>query len=166
MKANRYWIAVIILLIAVIVTGGIIIQAKHQPNRGIEISIAPEPEIAGEVYLGGAVKNPGFYPFREGDSITGLVRDAGGLSDNADLSQVKVSIADNGEPPPQKVDINRAEAWLLQALPGIGEGRARAIITYRQENGRFASTAELLRVPGIGDAVYDGIKHLVTVADE
>jgi competence protein ComEA len=67
--------------------------------------------------------------------------------------------------PPQKVNINRAEAWLLGALPGIGEVRAQAIIDYRQQNGPFRSTNELLKVAGIGTATYERIKDLITVAD-
>jgi len=69
------------------------------------------------------------------------------------------------EQQPQKIDINRAEVWLLKALPGIGEAKAQAIIDYRQQNGAFRSTNELTRVAGIGTATYERIKHLITVAD-
>jgi competence protein ComEA len=65
----------------------------------------------------------------------------------------------------QKVDINRAEAWLLQALPGIGEVRARAIVDYRQQNGSFRNINELLEVEGIGMDTYEKIKPLITVAE-
>lgn len=69
------------------------------------------------------------------------------------------------EESPQKVDLNRAEAWLLQALPGIGESRAQAIIKYRQEKGPFRQTSDLMKVEGIGPATYEPIKHLITVAE-
>jgi competence protein ComEA len=39
---------------------------------------------------------------------------------------------------PQQVDINRADSWLLAALPGIGEAKAQAIINYRALHGPFA----------------------------
>ncbi len=67
---------------------------------------------------------------------------------------------------PQKIDINRAEAWLLQALPGIGETRAQAIIDYRRQNGPFQSINELTKVSGIGAATLDSIKDLITVTDQ
>jgi comEA protein len=66
---------------------------------------------------------------------------------------------------PQKIDINRAEAWLLEALPGIGPSKAQAIIDYRQQNGGFRSIIEITEVEGIGPSIYKQIKDLITVAD-
>jgi competence ComEA-like helix-hairpin-helix protein len=66
---------------------------------------------------------------------------------------------------PQKIDINRAEAWLLEALPGIGPVKAQAIIDYRQQNGGFSDISEILHVPGIGKTIYEKIKDLITVGD-
>lgn len=66
---------------------------------------------------------------------------------------------------PQKIDINRAEAWLLEALPGIGPSKAQAIIDYRQQNGGFGHITEITEVEGIGLAIYEQIKDLITVAD-
>jgi len=66
---------------------------------------------------------------------------------------------------PQKIDINRAEAWLLEALPGIGPSKAQAIIDYRQQNGGFGHIAEITEVEGIGLAIYEQIKDLITIAD-
>jgi competence protein ComEA len=64
---------------------------------------------------------------------------------------------------PQKISINRADAWLLEALPGIGPALAQGIIDYREANGPFAMTGELKLVPGIGDATFDDIEDLITV---
>jgi comEA protein len=66
---------------------------------------------------------------------------------------------------PQKIDINRAEAWLLEALPGIGPSKAQAIINYRQQNGGFKHITEITEVEGIGPSIYEQIKELITVAD-
>jgi competence protein ComEA len=66
---------------------------------------------------------------------------------------------------PQKIDINRAEAWLLEALPGIGPSKAQAIIDYRQQNGGFAHITEITKVDGIGPTIYEDIKGLITVGD-
>ncbi|GAH27253.1 unnamed protein product, partial [marine sediment metagenome] len=100
-------------------------------------------------YIGGAVNNPGFYPLKAGDSIDDVIRAAGGTSVKTDASRLKLYIPEVGkEEPPQKVNLNRAEAWLLQALPGIGETRAQAIINYRQQNGQFDNINELTKVEG------------------
>jgi competence protein ComEA len=66
---------------------------------------------------------------------------------------------------PQKIDINRAEAWLLEALPGIGPSKAQAIIAYRQQNGGFGHIIEITEVEGIGPTIYEDIKDLITVVD-
>ncbi|WP_085710794.1 MULTISPECIES: helix-hairpin-helix domain-containing protein [unclassified Pseudomonas] len=56
----------------------------------------------------------------------------------------------------QKVDLNEADAATLQKeLSGIGESKAKAIVTYRETNGPFASVDELLEVKGIGKAILD-----------
>ena len=63
----------------------------------------------------------------------------------------------------QLISINRAEAWLLEALPGVGPKLAQDIIAYREANGPFLATEELLLVPGISQATYDKFVNLITV---
>ncbi|MBA7707504.1 hypothetical protein ES703_116378 [subsurface metagenome] len=165
-KFNQYWTLIIILLVVIIAIGGLVAWSRYSRSQPIEISISPIQELQGEIYIGGAAANPGFYPLKAGDSIESLIQAAGGTTGSADFSRLKLyipQIAD--EEPPQKVDINRAEAWLLQALPGIGEVRAQAIIDYRQQNERFHNIQELTKVEGIGATTYEKIKHLITVAD-
>jgi len=48
------------------------------------------------------------------------------------------------------VDVNRAAADELRALPGIGAGLARRIVADREARGPFRSLDELGRVKGIG----------------
>jgi len=165
-KLNRLWTLITILLIAVIVTGGIVAWSRYSPPQPVEISLPSSPEFQGEIYLGGAVSNPGFYPLKSEDSIEALIQAAGGTTDDADLSRLEIYIPTTGEEQqPQKIDINRAEAWLLEALPGIGKSKAQAIIDCRQQNGGFSNITEITNVEGIGPAIYEEIKDLITVAD-
>jgi comEA protein len=75
-------------------------------------------------------------------------------------TQPKIEINDNTN---QKIDINRADTWLLQALPNIGEVRAQAIVDYRQQNGPFQTIEDLTRVPGISQSTFDKIKPFITI---
>lgn len=50
------------------------------------------------------------------------------------------------------ININTASAIELAQLDGIGETKALAIVADRQANGPFASTEDLTRVRGIGEA--------------
>ena len=165
-KLNRYWTVAVILLVAIIIIGGIVVWVRYRPSPPIEISIPQAQQLQGRIHIGGNVTNPGFYLFTGGDSIEALIQAAGGTTGSANLSELKLYIPGMGEgQEPQKVDINRAEEWLLEALPGIGETLAQRIIDYRQQNGPFVNTGELLKVAGIGAAKYEQIKDLITVAD-
>ena len=62
-----------------------------------------------------------------------------------------------------KVDLNSADVELLKTLPGIGDVRARAIVSYREANGDFASVDDLLNVNGIGASTVNNIRELVIV---
>ena len=48
-------------------------------------------------------------------------------------------------------------------LPGIGEAKAEAILTYRQAEGRFESPEELMNVPGIKAGIYAKIKDRIAI---
>jgi len=165
-KQINGWTLAIILSVVIIAFGSVVIWSKYGRSQPLEITIVPPQELQGDIYIDGAVNNPGFYPLRTGDSLEDVIQAAGGVSEGADLTQLKLYISEgNEEKLAQKININRAEAWLLQALPGIGETRAQAIIGYRQQNGQFLNINELLKVEGIGTSTYDKIKHLITVAD-
>ncbi|MFC1977643.1 helix-hairpin-helix domain-containing protein [Chloroflexota bacterium] len=165
-KLNRYWALITILLVAIIVIGGIAAWLRYSPNQPVEISIPPAQELQGRIYIGGNVTNPGSYPFTSRDSLEALIQAAGGTTSGANLSGLELYIPGVGEEQePQKVDINRAEVWLLEALPGIGETLAQRIVDYRQQNGPFHNTNELTKVAGVGTTKYEQIKDLITVAD-
>ena len=164
-KFSQYWTLITILLVAIIAISSIVLWSRYSRSQSIEISIFPSQELQGEIYIGGAVSNPGVYSLKAGDTVEALIQAAGGTT-SADLDWLKLYIPQAGEgEQPQNIDLNRAEAWLLEALPGIGESRAQAIVDYREQNGLFSNIKELTEVEGIGIATYEQIKHLITVAD-
>lgn len=55
------------------------------------------------------------------------------------------------------VNINAADASALTSLPGIGAGKAAAIVQYRADHGKFTTCAELDNVSGIGAATLAGL---------
>ena len=48
-------------------------------------------------------------------------------------------------------------------LTGIGESRAADIIRYREENGRFQSVEDIMKVPGIKEGAFEKIKDNISV---
>lgn len=165
-KSNQFWMVLIILLVAIIIAGGIFIGTQYRQPVEIAISSPPAPAPPDYTYIGGAVENPGFYPVSAGDSLETLIEAAGGTSDGADLARLRLYVPTAAEvKQPQKVNINKAEAWLLDALPGIGPARAQDIIDYRQANGQFQYINDITKIDGIGPAIFDNLKDLITVAD-
>lgn len=61
------------------------------------------------------------------------------------------------------ININNATVDQLEQLDGVGEKTAEKIIAYREEHGGFASTEEIMEVPGIGPAKFEGIKDDISV---
>ncbi len=64
------------------------------------------------------------------------------------------------------VDLNSADApTLARELDGIGLSRAKAIVEYRERNGKFRSVDEMLNVKGIGPQVLEKNKGNLQVRD-
>ena len=61
------------------------------------------------------------------------------------------------------VNINTASLEELQLLPGIGEARARALITERKQRGGFKSVDELVEIKGIGDVALERMRPHVSI---
>jgi competence protein ComEA len=60
------------------------------------------------------------------------------------------------------ININSADAALLDELPGVGPATAQAIVTYRDQNGPFVNVNGLEDVPGIGPAKVAALQGLAT----
>ena len=61
------------------------------------------------------------------------------------------------------IDLNRAGAEELDALPGIGPVLARRILEHRARQGPFRRVEELLAVRGIGPKLFARLESRVTV---
>jgi len=62
-----------------------------------------------------------------------------------------------------KININTANATMLQTLPGIGPVLSERIIEYRNQNGLFGVIDDIKDVSGIGEKKFEGIKDLICV---
>ena len=61
------------------------------------------------------------------------------------------------------VNLNTADVAALMTLPGIGESRAKAIISYREQHGAFAQIEDIMKISGIKQAAFSKIKDKNTV---
>ena len=126
------------------------------------------------VNVTGEVKKPGIYSIKSGSIVSDAIKVAGGFSEYADVDSVNlIAKIKDGErilvkrldesSDLTKVNINIATVRDLMTLPGIGEAKASAIITYRSVNGNFNSIEEIMNVQGISESIYLKIKDSITV---
>lgn len=138
----------------------------------------------------GQVKLPGVYSSSQGERVIDVIIRAGGLTDNADQSQVNFAehvqdamviyipakgeegiltagtsgnLSSAGEDKQGKINLNKADESELQNLPGIGPSKAAAILEYRETNGLFKSVEDLKNISGIGDKTFEKLKDLIIV---
>ena len=161
---------IVLFLIALILIGGaVFLYRQVAPGAALEVTLAPPDEIA--VSVTGEVENPGTYELPNGARVANAIKAAGGFTHNAYLGGIDLEQRlSDGErihiyhiDALSKVNINTANASLLDTLPGIGPVKAQNIIDYRTEHGPFLSIEEIENVEGIGEATYNGLKDLITV---
>ncbi|MDO5780156.1 MAG: helix-hairpin-helix domain-containing protein [Clostridium sp.] len=138
------------------------------------------------VEIKGEVMKPDVYTLSEGSIIKDLIEMAGGLTEEADISNINrakeinnhdliiirnindVNIdveAENNEVNEEsddgKISINDSDISKLKEIPGIGEVKANSIILYREKNNGFKSIEELKNVDGIGEKTFEKIKDSI-----
>ena len=119
-KYDKSLAVIVLVLAAVIIAGATFAGVRFLRQQPLEISPPVSAGNACQVYVDGAVSSPGYYSLEPGGGVEGLVRAAGGAVSNETHLQLHVGKA--GENPgPQKVNINTAPAWLLEAVRSPGE---------------------------------------------
>lgn len=142
------------------------------------------------VHVAGEVLNSGVYELESGARVIDALMAAGGATSlaNLDIINLAAPISD-GEKiyipsviekinqfnqnssftsyssggSSGKININTADASELQKLTGIGPGKAKSIIDYRNKNGPFKSVDDLLNVSGIGEKTLEKIRDEIVV---
>lgn len=177
--------ALILVLVGVGVAVLITAVTPHGVSAVVQPSSTPAaPDAAGGsviyVHILGQVEHPGLYALRDGDRGVDIVAAAGGFTAEADPAGINLArfLADgeqivvpavgevaaaSGTTADGRVNLNTADAAALDTLPRIGPALAERILAWREKNGPFASVEDLLDVPGIGDAILEGLRDLVTM---
>lgn len=142
----------------------------------------PLEEASVVVYVCGAVERPGVYELPAGSRIYEALEAAGGMTEEAfegylnqaclleDGEQLFVPTQEerNAQEPNAgsadgKINLNTATKEELMTLTGIGESKAESIIRYREENGRFQSIEDIMKIEGIKSGVFHKIKDHIVV---
>lgn len=169
-------IGVVVVTIAVIATFLIL-----DPKVGITATNAPITEVSNNTFsvtIEGEVYKPGSYTMEDSKSLGDLIAAAGGTTSSADeRAFYETAALVNGatyyiaslydatdlcnKEAVNKVNVNNDSAEVLQSVNGITPTIASSIVTYRNENGLFATLEDLQQVYGIGPATYKKIRNYV-----
>ena len=142
------------------------------------------------IHITGEVEEGGIIELEKGARISDAIEEAGGITEEADLSNVNLaySLSDGQkikipninekneeaiveekagdniiieENKEEKININKATQTEIETLPGIGPSTALKIINYRNEHGKFKNVEDIKNVPGIGDTKFENIKEYI-----
>ena len=189
---DRYRNIIIVGIAAIFAAAAVtfVLDRREGPTP-LEISFTePTPGEGGpiEVYITGAVAEPGVYEMSDGDRVIDLLREAGGQAPDANLEAINLSLrlhdedqvivprqgepvagpsnpssqvlAAEGEP----ININAASAQELDdALPGIGEVYSQRIVDSRTWDGLFTNPEDLVERRLIPGATFEKIEHLINI---
>lgn len=145
---------------------------------------------AGEVvvHVSGSVRRPGLVRLSPGARVLDAITAAGGLVRAGDAESLNLArpvvdgeqivagaaaaaLAGATAVPPGAgaptgggpINLNTADADLLQELPGVGPVLAGRIVDWRTKNGPFRSVDDLGEVSGIGESRLADLRDLVRV---
>lgn len=165
--------------------------AGETANAAAEIRNADSDTVL--VHICGEVQTPGVYELTADSRICDVLLLAGGFTAEADTEAVNMAagIEDGmqivipaetdrtsettgnssdrtgetaaGKTESQLVNINTADKETLMSLPGIGAGKAEAVIAYREAGGVFKDIKDIMLVDGIKEGVYAKIKDKICV---
>jgi competence protein ComEA len=172
------------LFIAVLVW----VVARNPSGQAVTLRPVPtEKPIV--VQISGAVPRPGVYALAQGSRVQDAISAAGGFLAEADKTGINLARAlEDGEQldvpyvegaspvileaptalatvpsSAELININIASQAELESLPSIGPTTAQKIVQYREQNGPFLKTEDIINVSGIGPGTYERIKNLITV---
>ncbi len=178
-KYKKTLIIFFLIIISINVTT-LILSKVDSSNQVVETS--DDQSVASqEIYVDvkGSVVNPGMYQFNIGDRVDMAIKKAGGF-DGANQECINLSevlsdqmvivVPSSNEQCEQDgvnddgvVNINEATVIELELIPSIGPTKAQSIYDYRESNGLYTSTDQLLEVDGIGPATLENIEPYISL---
>ena len=172
------------------VVGSVTERDQEDTEAIIDTEVIKDTGIC--VFVCGAVKQEGVYELPVGARINDALLAAGGFAENAAEQVVNLAdFIEDGQriyfPTEEEVqeqserwqdpetetngqtmeagavNINTAGKEELMSLSGIGEAKAENIITYRETQGAFEKTEDIMNVNGIGENLFQKIKNDICV---
>ena len=177
---ERHHSTIIIALAALLAAAIVYIAFEERDARSpLEIRLDEATPGPIEVYITGAVAQPGVYEVTDGARVIDLLSQAGGFAPDANPEAINLArrlrdedrvvvprlgesaSGDSGVISADMMNINSATAATLDGLPGIGEVYSQRIVESRTADGPFATTEELVTRDIIPRSTYERIRELI-----
>lgn len=176
------------VFIAVLVTCVVMIVIFQFIDPGVDTSnytsaIVSNSSSSGtiSVSISGEITRAGTYIMEVNTTLGDLISTASGVTSNADehaydtnyllsdsLSFYIAPKYDNSDvcslTPIVKANINTDSEDNMQVVSGIGSSTAKAIVSYREANGKFGRIEDVKKVSGIGNATFEKIKNYICLS--
>jgi len=151
---------------------GVLLALRASLSSGDDL--AADPQRTAPVQVVGEVPRPGWYEISERtvhQALRAAGADPAGTPDGpvapgwrvvVDGADVRLESSGKELVFGLPLDVNRASAPALEALPGVGPVLAAAIVADRESRGPFPDVEALQRVPGIGPVRLAELRDFVT----
>ena len=160
-----------------------VVSPTEQSDTEAEQNNSEEDQSKIYIQVAGAVESPGVYILPEGSRIFEAVELAGGVTKLADtrtlnqaeilkdgqmiyvytIGEVELEAQKATETADGRINLNTASMEQLMTLPGIGQSKAEAIVSFREENGAFEKIEDIMNITGIKEGVFSKIKDRIKV---
>ena len=156
-------------------------------DTGSKDSLSEADTEEGYIYthIAGEIKKPGVSKMKAGTRMDDLVKEAGGLTEDADIDLINLSeklvdeeriivpakgISEADETShaassvqTKKININTADLYELTSIPSVGEKTAQKIIDYREKK-KFKKIEDIMNIEGIGENKFKNMKDYISVS--
>lgn len=157
-------------------------------DTGSKDSLGTSDTEEGYIYthITGEIKKPGVYKMKAGTRMDDLVKEAGGLTEDADIDLINLSeklvdeeriivpakgASNNTDETShaasavqtKKININTADLNELTSIPSVGEKTAQKIIDYREKK-KFKKIEDIMNIEGIGENKFKNMKDYISVS--
>ena len=193
-KVLKIFIAVIVMVLLVSVLNKDLFTSESDEDIKVQKafdsdaknSLSEDDDALIYVHITGEIKKPGVYKMKADTRMDDLVKEAGGLTNEADIDQINLSeklvdeeriivpskseeseegknnFAGSTMPKQKKININTADLTELKSLPGVGDKTAQKIIDYRGQK-KFKKIEDIMNIEGIGENKFKNIKDFISV---
>ncbi len=141
------------------------------PNRDLDVELARLPGVGPTLAARIVANRESEGAFRRSSDLlrvsgigpATLERMRPHLELSAPSRNIRAPVSARGPPGEGRLDLNRASAGELEALPGVGPTLSGRIIEHRARAGAFQSVEDLAEVPGVGEVTIERLRQLVLV---